>query len=280
MIENCSIIIVSHNSEAFLKKNILCLVGQEKLPNEIIIVDSGSDCTEYIKKIINEVDLLKIKLICCENVGFSKANNIGIKNLPEGCTKVIFLNPDCFLSPNFIALYFFIEQGYPNAGLITGKLEGYDILNNQNTGLLDSAGVFQKCYGRWYDRGRGEIDAGQYDMDDGQVVPAVCGALMLCQKSLIDLIIESDGYFFNEDFFMYKEDIEISLRIRKIGRELLYFSELVAQHCRGWDHDRSKMSRQARLLSAKNDLSIAVKFRQRGLLFVAVKYLVVLVFDI
>ncbi len=280
MVVNISIIIVSHNSKLFLKKNLLSLDAQKSLPNEVIIVDSGSDDVTYINEIIEDVDLLTIKLICCENVGFAKANNIGISRLSVDCTQVIFLNPDCFLPPAFISSLFSIIQNYPSAGLLTGKLEGYDIATNLNTGLLDSTGIFQTYYGRWYDRGQGEADVGQYDGEYAQFVPAVCGALMICRREVIDLIFKQDGYFFNEDFFMYKEDIEISLRIKKFGLDILYLSGLVAHHCRGWKGNRRKISRWARLRSAKNDVLIALKFRQKALLYSGVKYLLVLVFDI
>ncbi len=277
---NISIIIVSHNSKLFLKKNLLSLVAQKSLPNEVIIVDSGSDEVGYINEIMDDVDLLTIKLICCENVGFAKANNIGISHLSVDCMQVIFLNPDCFLPLNFISSLVPILQDYPKAGLLTGKLEGYDIATNRNTGLLDSTGIFQTCYGRWYDRGQGEVDSGQYDEEYAQIVPAICGALMICRREVIDLIFKHDGFFFNEDFFMYKEDIEISLRIKKLGLDILYFPGLVARHCRGWSRNRRKISRWARLRSAKNDILLALKFRPKALLYGGVKYLLVLVFDI
>jgi GT2 family glycosyltransferase len=275
-----SVIIVSHNSELFLAQNLANLVAQTLLPDEIIIVDSGSEDVAAIRQLISTIDTVPIKLISCKNVGFSKANNMGISQLSTDCSQVIFLNPDCFLSANFLSSLVDINMQLENAGLLTGKLAGYDIIKQQNTGLLDSTGIFQTRYGKWYDRGQGELDNNQYDNNQGQIVPAVCGALMICPKELIDLMIKNDGYFFNEDFFMYKEDIEVSLRIKKSGKKVLYFSCLVAHHCRGWQQDRSKVARWARLRSAKNDLTIAIKFRQRALVFASIKYFLVLVFDI
>jgi len=280
VIEKISVIIVTHNSKAFLKKSLTSLACQAALPNEVIIVDSGSEDCEYLQKITSELNNLKIKIKYCDNVGFAKANNIGIKLLSKESTRVIFLNPDCFLHHNFISILINIIKKKPAVGLITGKLEAYDLAIDCSTGVLDSTGIFQTYLGRWYDRGQGEIDYGQFDVSNGQIIPAACGALMVCQKNVIDEIIKKDSYFFNEDFFMYKEDIEISLRIQKSGRDILYFSELLAYHCRGWRKHRKLMPRWARLFSARNDLIIALKFRQRAFLFACLKYILVLVFDI
>ncbi|MCH8191208.1 MAG: hypothetical protein IIC80_07635, partial [Chloroflexi bacterium] len=86
----------------------------------------------------------------------------------------------------------------------------------------------------------GEHDQGQYDYDEAIAVPAICGALMICTTEALRAVELSAGEYFRRSFFMYKEDIDLSLRMAEAGFEVLYDSGLKAWHCRGWQR-RYKM---------------------------------------
>jgi GT2 family glycosyltransferase len=62
------------------------------------------------------------------------------------------------------------------------------------------------------------------------------------------------GNVFDPDFFLYKEDIELCLRLRASGWTLVYDPRLIAHHCRGWAGNRQKMSYELRLMAARNEV--------------------------
>ncbi len=241
------VIIVTHNSAEELK---ICLAHLEKqtVPIKgVAIVDSGSTDSHFLEAIH---PLPWMKIIKTDNVGFSQANNIGFKEIIadlEGM--VVFMNPDTFLPPDYMAQAVNVLYENPDAAMVSGKLLGYDLKNMKPSGVIDSTGIFRQWYGRWYDRGQGRKDRGQYDLIT--TPPALCGALMCCRLRALH---QFKGNVFDPDFFLYKEDIELCLRLRASGWTLVYDPRLIAHHCRGWAGDRRKMSYKLRLMAARNEV--------------------------
>lgn len=264
------IIIVTHNSAGVID---ICLNHIEKqiAPiKSVIIVDSGSDNPEYLdcnshKKIS--------KIIKTENIGFSRGNNLGFQEVAaDRDGLVVFMNPDTFLPADYISQAIQVMQENPGAGLVSGKLLGFDLKTMKPTGLIDSAGIFRKWYGRWYDRGQGEEDCGQYALIESP--PAACGALICCRMKALD---QFGGKVFDQDFFLYKEDIELGIRLRKTGWKLIYDPRLTAYHCRGWG-ERAKMGYNLRLEAAKSEVLLYRKHPERFVLWAYLKLFLVRVF--
>jgi len=241
------VIIVTHNSAEELK---ICLAHLEKqtVPLKgLAIVDSGSADPHSLDDIH---PLPVMKIIKTDNVGFSQANNIGFKEIivdQEGM--VVFMNPDTFLPPDYLAQAVNVLNENPGAAVVSGKLLGYDLKNMKPSGTIDSAGIFRRWYGRWYDRGQGHKDLGQYDLIAAP--SALCGALMCCRLRALHPF---NGKVFDPDFFLYKEDIELCLRLRASGWTLVYDPRLIAHHCRGWNRNRQKMGYELRLMAARNEV--------------------------
>lgn len=271
----CAIVIVTHNSEAYINKNLACLMKQTQPADKIIIVDSGSRDPTYLRK------LPKVHVIMAgKDVGFCKGNNIGIAHVDSSIPYVLFLNPDAFLTPNFLApaIETMNRSENKDIGILTGPMLGYDILADRPNGRYDSTGIFRSWYGRFYDRDQGKpITSVSRPLPE--CVPAICGALMFCRMAALRQVQLSDNEVFNNTFFMYKEDIDLSLRLRDKGWRLLLDPQLVAYHCRGWNPDRSKVPRALRLMSAKNDLKINVRRKSPYAAYSLILYLAVGLFD-
>ncbi|WP_068470745.1 glycosyltransferase family 2 protein [Candidatus Protochlamydia phocaeensis] len=274
----CSVIIVTHNSQAYLPACLDALRKQTCLPDQVIIVDSGSTESDYVAA-CSQDSYMQISLQK-ENVGFCKGNNIGFSYVPLHTDYVLFLNPDAFLGPTFIEqakAYMELPQS-AHMGALSGLLLGYDVKQNKPTGLLDSSGIFRTWYGRWYDRGQGQ-EAGCQPVHP-EAVPALCGALMFCRyRALQDVCLEPFQVM-DPTFYMYKEDIDLSLRLRRKGWELWMLPHLWAYHCRGWQRDRSKVDKRLRLLSAKNEMRLYARFKSPCYFYSALKYLSVKAFDL
>jgi len=266
------VIVVTHNSENVIDGCIAGVKQQGEGIATVTIVDSGSGDNSYLD--VHENDGANV--IRTSNVGFAKSNNLGFNSLTaEDSDLIIFLNPDAFLQPGVITRFHDQCLRDPALGCATGKLLGYDLAAESGSGRLDSTGVFRKWYGRWYDRGQGEEDNGSYDSEE--YVPAICGALMCCSMKALRGF---GGHIFDTSFFMYKEDIELSLRLRRDGWKLLYDPEVVAYHCRGWKGARGDVSHERKLLSAENEVKLYVRHPSVYLLWAVAKYLLVRLFKI
>lgn len=265
-------IIVTHNSQHVIDGCLEALFKQSRPINQIILVDSGSSNIQYLDKYENQDPVTMVE---AGNIGFSRANNLGVRQLDDHIQYVLFINPDLFLFENFheVLEKEFSKREEPT--VLTGKLLGYDVEKNTPTGRLDSTGIFRKWFGRWYDRGQGDIDKGQYDTT--QMVPAICGALMCFSRTTLQKL---DYKPFNPDFFMYKEDIELSLRLRKKGQKLVYLPELQAYHCRGWQPERKKMPIELREMAALNEVKMYLLHPSPYIVWALMKYILVKLFKI
>lgn len=275
----CAVIIVTNNSEKYIHKAIQSLNQQTVRPESIVIVDTGSKDVSYLSR-YRDNETIRI-ILADKGIGFCKGNNIGMKHIPDNCRYVFFLNPDAFPASHFIetAVRFMDAPEQASCGALTGTTLGYDIVKDTPTGKYDTTGVFRTWYGKWYDRGQGQAcESTLYRMKDS--LPAICGAVFFCRKGALDEIRLRGDEVFDSTFFMYKEDIDLSIRLRRNKWNLAFLPELVCYHCRGWNPDRRKMPRELRLHSARNELTIQI--RQRNpipILYSLTKLAVVKVLD-
>ncbi|MCI5124778.1 MAG: hypothetical protein D3925_09945, partial [Candidatus Electrothrix sp. AR5] len=126
------------------------------------------------------------------------------------------------------------------------------------------------------DRSQGEKDRGQYPNPED--VPALCGAFLFCRQSMLaqlSLDRSSSAAVFDPDFFLYKEDIELCLRINKLGWRIVYHPGIQVYHCRGWQKERQQIPYQQRLTAAKSELLLYKKHPSLYILWAWFKYLLV-----
>lgn len=262
------IIIVTHDSADLLPICMEHLGGQTHPIQGLVIVDSGSKDPRYLDAIVYPGP---VSVIRTENIGFAQANNLGVTSLGSPLSgMIIFMNPDTFLPPGYIDRALSVLEAHPDSGIVSGKLLGYDPQNRKPTGRIDSTGIFRRWYGRWYDRGQGEHDHSQYDTVES--LPAVCGALMCCRS---DALQPFGNTVFDPDFFLYKEDIELSLRLRRNGWKLVYDPQLAGYHCRGWQANRRKMEYALRVTAARNELLLYRKHPSPYIVWALMKFLLV-----
>lgn len=262
------IIIVTHNSALELPICIEHLAQQTAPVQSLVIVDSGSENPRYLESVAHPS---LVSVIKTENIGFSQANNAGVSALPElDKGMIIFLNPDTFLPPNYIESALEVLKAHPEGAIVSGKLLGFDPKVKKPTGRIDSTGIFRRWYGRWYDRGQGEIDKFQHDAIE--TIPAVCGALMCCR---VEALKPFGSNVFDPDFFLYKEDIELSLRLRRNGWKIIFDPRLVGYHCRGWQENRREMSYALRLCAARNEVLLYRKHPSPYIIWALLKFLLV-----
>lgn len=261
------VIIVTHNPQDVLGRCIAALEQQTVLPDAIALVDSGSEDTAYLQPYCKQASYT----VCFEkNIGFSQANNVGYQAVGQEADFVLFLNPDAFPAPDCLELACTSLVENERVGCIGGRLLGFDAAGGQPTGLLDSTGVFRSWYGRWHDRDQGQADCGQHSRCEE--VPAICGAFLFCRNKALKQAALPGGAVFDPAFFLYKEDIELCLRLRRVGWNIVYLPEVRAYHCRGWQQDRKAMPARLRLIAARNEMLLYRRHPSPYILWALLKY--------
>lgn len=267
-----AVIIVVYDSGRVLRRCLDCLLRQTRPADLIVVVDNNSPDPSYLDEVPPAAAIRIIRLP--RNEGFCQANNVAYTAARQ-CTYVLFLNPDAFLSDRFLegALASMERPEGDSIGCLTGTLLGFDVERGRPTGLIDSMGIFQKWYGRWHDRGQG-YPVGSTGENGAVELPATCGALMLCRVRALEEASLRPGVVFDPRFFMYKEDIDLSLRLRARGWRIVLAPNLLCHHGRGWQ-GRGAASYRARYLSVRNELRVCLRHRLRGLPYSLVKFLYV-----
>ena len=270
---SASVVIVTHNSADCIHHCIEALTAQYVKPACIIIVDSGSDDKAYLDRYREQKGF---KVIEEDNIGYGAANNIGLAHIDQESDYFLILNPDTFLLPSFLEQALELSEKIADAAIVTGILEAYDLQRNRPSGRIDSTGIYRSWYGKWYDRGQGK-EVSSYDVPEKGFIPATCGALMFCRRSFFDDELPN---LFDERFFLYKEDIELGLRVRKQGGKIYFSPSLTAYHCRGWDRTRRKVTRANRLMSSYNEMLLYRIHPSPYIIWAAVKYAMVRIFNL
>ncbi|MBE0471778.1 MAG: glycosyltransferase family 2 protein [Methyloprofundus sp.] len=267
MIDFC-IITVTYNNSKYIDYLIECVNNSVQSSTfHVFILDNCSKDVDIIEEICvknSHVTLIKSDT----NVGFCKGNNVALKSALKLEPKaILFLNPDLFLTDLWLDKTKTILNDN-SIGILSGPLLHFDFEFKKPTGLIDSLGINVTRYGKWFDVSQGRPF---FKNSEPAFPKAICGALMLIPREVIDILLKTDGYVFNEKFFMYKEDVDLSLRIQKLGYKVLVHPDLEVFHCRGWKKDRSAMPFMAKKLSAINDVRVALRHRLINLPFALLK---------
>jgi N-acetylglucosaminyl-diphospho-decaprenol L-rhamnosyltransferase len=274
----CAAIIVTHNSERDIDRTIVSLLTQTVPPDQILIIDSASKDPSYLQRYADN-PRITLQLVPY-NTGFCEGNNRGMALVKPSCNYVVLLNPDAFLLPTFFGEAIAFMEKHARCGAMTGILLGYDREKGCPSGTYDSTGIFSTWYGKWYDRDQGRpYDPKAYTMPTE--LPAICGALMFCRKQALDQVALGAHQIFDPAFFMYKEDIDLSLRLSRAGWQLFLHPTLLAYHCRGWKQTRNDVPRFLRLHAAKNELRIHLRaLSPIKIGYSLLKYLAVALFNV
>ena len=91
---------------------------------------------------------------------------------------------------------------------------------------------------------------------------------------MLEQVALERGVVFDPDFFLYKEDIELCLRIRKTVWKIVYVPGILVYHCRGWGK-RREMPYEQRLLAARSELLLYVKHPSGYMIWAVAKYVLV-----
>lgn len=221
-----SVVIVNYNVRYFIEQCILSVLDASKNLNvEIIVVDNNStdDSCSILQENYPNVHLI----INRENVGFSKANNQGVA-ISKG-KYVLILNPDTVVAEDTLDLIFSFAEKKHNLGSLGVKLiDGSGkFLPESKRGIPTPMVSFNKLFGISSTQ-TGKYYATHLLENESGVVDVLVGAFMFLKK---EIYTEVNG--FDEDYFMYGEDIDLSYKILNKGYQNYYFSATKVIHYKG-----------------------------------------------
>jgi GT2 family glycosyltransferase len=256
-----SVIIVNRNGARYLSECLGALYVQRLRPAEILIIDNAStdDSLAVIEMFRSQQAAAseplsptpELRVIRnADNTGFCCANNQGIRSATGDF--ILLLNADVTLEADFLAHLSVVMQAAPAVGLAVGKL-----LNYADRRRLDSTGLVMSQTRRASDRGQGDIDAGQYD--HAEEVFGASAAACLCRRAMLEDLRYADEYF-DDLFFAYKEDVDLSWRARLFGWTCVYAPQAWGWHHRHWGAGkRREIPRHVRRHSLKNRYLMLLK---------------------
>ncbi len=202
------------------------LAQQDHSPIEVIVVDNAS--TDGTREILKALESRYRIIFNPTNTGFAAAQNQAL-----GCAQgdwVLSLNPDVILSRSFLSELVRAAENHPRVGAVCGKLLRWNPGGNpERTNIVDSAGIYFMRNLRHLDRGMDELDRGQYDKP-ALVFGATAAAALYRRATIED--ISREGEFFDEDFFLYREDADVAWRAQLRGWQCLYNPRAVGWHVR------------------------------------------------
>lgn len=233
-----SVIIVSYNVRFFLEQCLYAVSrASQHLPVEVIVVDNhSSDGTvSWLMPLFPSVTWIVNDM----NMGFGKACNQGLA-ICSG-ELVLFLNPDTLIPEDSLAACIRYLQETPAAGAL-----GVPMINGRGKYLPESKRSFPAPLASFYKLSglaalfpsSGHFNRyalGNRDAWQTQEAEVLAGAFFMCRKKVLDI---TGG--FDERFFLYAEDIDLSYRIRQAGWQTHYFTGTTIIHFKGKSRGREQ----------------------------------------
>ena len=194
---------------------------------EVVVVDNGStdDSVERIELRIKNQEPKTILLRNKENLGFAEGNNVGIRYaLESGADYICLLNNDTRVDPDFLMQLIKTADSDEKIGLAGGKIyfeKGYEFHkdrykeNERGKVIWYAGGIID--WGDVYATHRGvdEVDVGQYD--EITETDYINGCLLLAKKEVFKKV-----GLFDPKYFLYFEDVDLSVRVKKSGFKIIF----------------------------------------------------------
>lgn len=230
-----SVVIVNFNAGDFLIRCLDSIVrAKEEADFEVWIIDNGSTDKSLEKAKKSRPDLkdngsksnpfLKVRYIeNGQNLGFGAANNKALGEIKN--EMILFLNPDTELKKGTIEYMLSFMSKHPQVGAATCK-------------ALHSDGSIDWAYHRGFPTPLASLlyflgwdrlyHLTSRDMDSPHEVDAISGSFFMTRKSVLDRV-----GIFDEDFWLYGEDLDLCFRIKEAGFKIMYVPQVTITHLKG-----------------------------------------------
>src|SRR4030042_5976460 len=243
-----SVVVLTYNGEKTIGEALSSVFNQSYNNIEVIVVDNASE--DGTIRIISQHGEIgpreesrppKIEIIRNrKNIGFA-GHNVGIENSKGDY--VLCMNQDVVLDKDFITEAVKVFEQDEKIGAIQPKMK-----NKNDKARIDSTGHIIFKSRRMVDRGQGEEDGGQYErleevfgnngavaffrkkcLEDVKI--SFCHPELVSGSQEMPKQVRRDGKnsseYYDPGFFMYKEDVDLSWRIRLYGWKIMYCPKVI-----------------------------------------------------
>ncbi len=222
-----AVVIVNWNGRDYLRTCLESLRNQSDQSFHVIVVDNGSDdgSLNMLREEYSDVSWIALS----KNMGFAHPTNCGIRMaLKEKTIKnVITLNNDASCDQEYIAVMREAAQQASCNEMSIGALQP-KVLNYYHKDCIDTTGMVTSFDLSALNRGKDEVDVGQYDNLRDIFGPSASAALYT-RKSLEDTMLPYAGYF-DRSYFAYYEDVDLAWRLCSAGYDVQFVPDAKVYH--------------------------------------------------
>jgi GT2 family glycosyltransferase len=208
-----TVVVVNWNGKQLLSGCLGSLLEQVYQTITVTLVDNGSNdgSVDFVTLNYPEVKIVALS----RNAGFSAANNTAFKSVKS--KYVALLNNDAVADPLWLKNLVNAIETHPKASFAASKMLFYDYPDT-----IDRAGDGYTRAGTGFLRGRG-VSASKYRNQEW--IFGACAGAALYKTTMLE-----DIGFFDEDFFLLYEDVDLSFRAQLGGYKCLYVPEAIVYH--------------------------------------------------
>jgi GT2 family glycosyltransferase len=224
--------LVTFNAMPWLAACVASVLAQSQPPAEIVVIDNGSTDGTRDWLTANLADRSDTRIVFSEtNLGYAGGHNRAIANARQDY--ILLLNQDVILDEAFIARVVGVLDADHTLGAVQAKVLQL-MPGLERTRTIDTTGL-ESTRGRWFrSRGQGRDDDGAFDAP--AEVFGADGPAPVYRRSALETVREprhqGGSEVLDEDFFMYKEDIDLAWRLRLFRWRTAYAPGAVAWHSR------------------------------------------------
>jgi GT2 family glycosyltransferase len=255
-----SICIATWNSERFLEGLFESIFDQDIWQNSeveisVFVVDSGSrdSSVAFVQNNYPQIFILKNN----HNLGFAKSYNQCIRM--QNADFYFVINADIVLEKDYLSRLYHEIKKDDQLGSVSGKVlrarfapdTESDMNRVEKTNIIDSLWIEMHRNRQFSNFGENELDSGQYDKKR-EVFGFSPVATLYSHKALEKIKYEDE--YFDEDFFSYKEDIDLSWRLQIAGFRALFLPSTTVYHFRTAQNQYQKYT----------NLKIASKYKNKS----------------
>lgn len=232
-----SVNLVTLNGEKYLPYLLESLRNQTYKDYELLVIDNGSvdKTVDYLEKEWEGLKIIKNQ----KNIGFASGHNHAIK-LSKG-EYILMLNQDIILAPDIFEQAIKFLDKNDKIGALQPKLYRWkftsdkDVIDQEKTNIIDSVGLEVFKNFRIIEKGTGNEDREEYD--SVKEVFGVTGALPFFRRQALEDVKFKEEYL-DDLFVSYKEDVDLSWRLKLRDWKIVYYPKTFAYHARGVESNK------------------------------------------
>jgi len=237
-----SIVIVNYNVKEFLRSAIVSVeraLAHGRMSGEILVVDNNSSdgSVEFVRENFPSVRLWALP----DNIGFGRANNVALREAKGDY--LLILNPDTILGEDTLEVMLRFMREHPDAGLAGCKLLNGDgsFQLSCRRGFPTPWASFTKLFGlsSFFPGSKlfSSYNLTYLPVDATYEVDALGGAFMFMSRAAYQATAG-----FDEQYFMYGEDLDLCYQVKKLGFKVFYVHETATIHFKGESTRRSALN--------------------------------------